>query len=263
MNLGLGGRVILVAAGSRGLGRGTAKACAAEGAVVRLCGRDDGQAAATGDALAQATGSDVQGAGCDVTRAGEVEAWVEGVLGETGRIDGLLVNAGGPPAGGFDAFDDAAWQAAFETTLLSAVRLVRAVLPAMRAGGGGSILAVTSLSVREPIDHLLLSNVFRAGVAGLMKTLARELAGEGIRCNCLVPGRLDTDRVRSLDEGVASRDGRAVEDVRAAMEAAIPLGRYGEEDEFGRAAAFLLSPAAAYINGATLSVDGGLGRAVG
>jgi 3-oxoacyl-[acyl-carrier protein] reductase len=182
---------------------------------------------------------------------------VEATVAKFGGVDGLVVNAGGPPAGGFDDFDDAAWQASFELTLLSSVRMIRAVLPHLRDRGGGSILAVTSSSVKEPIDILLLSNVMRSGVVSLLKSLSRELAPEQIRVNNLVPGRILTDRVKSLDALSAKKSELSAAEQRAMQEQQIPWGRYGTIEEFGRAGAFLLSDAASYITGETLIVDGG------
>jgi 3-oxoacyl-[acyl-carrier protein] reductase len=145
---------------------------------------------------------------------------------------------------------------------MSAVRMIREVLPHLRAGGGGSVLTITSLSVKEPIKGLLLSNVFRSGVASLVKSLANELAGENIRVNNLIPGRIDTDRVKALDQNHSEKLGIPVEKIKEQQEAAIPFGRYGTTEEFGKAGAFLLSDAASYITGASLIVDGGLLKGV-
>jgi 3-oxoacyl-[acyl-carrier protein] reductase len=155
---------------------------------------------------------------------------------------------------------DAQWQSAFELTLLSAVRMMRAAVPRMTEGG--SILTITSSSVREPIERLGLSTVMRSGVAGLVKTLADELAAQQIRVNNLMPGRIDTERVAQLDAAAAQRSGKSIEEVRNASIARIPLKRLGTIDDFGAAGAFLLSPAAAYITGATLRVDGGMMRSI-
>jgi 3-oxoacyl-[acyl-carrier protein] reductase len=185
---------------------------------------------------------------------------VEQTVAAWGRIDALLVNAGGPPGGLALEMTDAQWQAAFELTLMSSVRMIRAAVPHMTEGG--SILTITSSSIREPIERLGLSTVMRSGVAGLVKTLADELAGRQIRVNNLIPGRIDTERVAQLDEAAAKRTGLSVEEVRAQSIARIPLKRLGTTEDFGSAAAFLLSPAAAYITGATLRVDGGMMRSI-
>jgi 3-oxoacyl-[acyl-carrier protein] reductase len=179
-----------------------------------------------------------------------------------GGVDLLVTNSGGPPAGTFGTLDDSAWQNGFELLVLSTIRLVRAVLPSMKGRAGASILLLTSSSVKEPIPNLTLSNVLRASVAALAKTLALELSMEGIRVNQLMPGRIATDRLRDLDQTNASRAGITLHEQQERSQAVIPLKRYGQPEEFGRAAAFLLSDAASYITGASLQVDGGLIRSV-
>ncbi|GAB4272580.1 MAG: SDR family oxidoreductase [Candidatus Promineifilaceae bacterium] len=262
MDLGLSGKVIMVAAASKGLGFGIAQAVAQEGARVAIASRTASDIESAAARLRQETGSDVRGYVFDAKDGASIQRWADAVTADFGGVDGLVVNAGGPPAGGFDNFGDADWQAAFELTLLSSVRMIRAVLPSMRARGGGSILTVTSSSVKEPIDILLLSNVMRSGVVSLVKSLSRELAGEKIRVNNLVPGRIDTDRVRWLDTAVAQQKGVDPVEVKAVNEAQIPLGRYGTIEEFGAAGAFLLSEKASYITGETLIVDGGTMKTV-
>jgi 3-oxoacyl-[acyl-carrier protein] reductase len=262
MDLGLSGKVIMVAAASKGLGFGIAQAVAQEKAKVAIASRTASDIEAAAARLRQETGSDVRGYVFDARDGASIQQWADAVTADFGGIDGLVVNAGGPPAGGFDNFGDDDWQAAFELTLLSSVRMIRAVLPSMRARGGGAILTITSSSVKEPIDILLLSNVMRSGVVSLVKSLSRELAGEKIRVNNLVPGRIDTDRVRWLDTAVAQQKGIEPEKVKAANEALIPWGRYGTIEEFGAAGAFLLSEKASYITGETLIVDGGTMKTV-
>lgn len=262
MDLGLQGKVIMVAAASKGLGYGIAEAVAQEGAKVSIGSRTAAEIEAAAEQLRTSTGTEVLGVTFDARESTSIDNWTAVTLERFGGIDGLVVNAGGPPAGGFDDFDDEAWQAAFELTLLSSVRMIRAVLPAMRQRGGGSILTVTSSSVKEPIDILLLSNVMRSGVTSLVKSLSRQLAAEQIRCNNLVPGRILTDRVKSLDALGAKNAARSVTEQQAMQEAQIPWGRYGTIQEFGKAGAFLLSDAASYITGETLVVDGGTMRTV-
>jgi 3-oxoacyl-[acyl-carrier protein] reductase len=172
------------------------------------------------------------------------------------------VNAGGPPAGTALSFDDAAWTSAFELLVLSAVRMVRLAVPSMKARGGGAIVVSTSSAVVEPIPNLALSNVVRASVGALSKTLSNELAADRIRVNHLIPGRINTDRVRELDVMRGKASGVTADDVRATYSKTIPLGRYGEAEEFGSAAVFLFSDASRYITGASLQVDGGLIRSV-
>ncbi len=259
MDLGLNGKVALVAAGSKGLGYGVAKALAENGARVSICSREQAHVDAAVAKLREETGAEVNGVACDVTKPEQIQAWVNSTA-AWGPIYALLVNAGGPPGGLALDMTDAQWQSAFELTLLSSVRMMRAAVPRMTEGG--SILTITSSSIREPIERLGLSTVMRAGVAGLVKTLADELAPQQIRANNLVPGRFDTERVAQLDAAAAQRTGKPIEDVRAGSIAKIPLRRLGTTDDFGAAGAFLLSPAASYITGATLRVDGGMMRSI-
>jgi len=257
MDLGLKGKVAMVAAASKGLGYGIAQQLAREGASVSIGSRTESDIVSAAKQLQDATGSPIFGSLLEASDPQSILDWTKGTLQQFGGIDCLVVNAGGPPVGGFDDFDDAAWQSAFDLTLMSAIRMIRAVLPSMRERGGGSILTITSSSVKEPIDILLLSNVMRSGVTSLAKSLSQQLASENIRVNNLVPGRIDTARVQSLDQGSAQKQGIPVEQQKAQQEAAIPLGRYGTIEDFGRAGAFLLSEAASYITGETVVIDGG------
>ncbi len=262
MNLNIEGKVFMVAASSKGLGFGIARELAKNGATVCLASRTKNEVEAAAQKLRTKTNATVHASVFDASEAKSIENWVNEVAQAFERIDGLVVNAGGPPPGNFDDFTDDDWQAAFNLTLMSAVRMIRGVLPHMRSGGGGSVLTITSLSVKEPINGLLLSNVFRSGVASLVKSLANELAGENIRVNNLIPGRIDTDRVKSLDKNISEKQGIPVEKIKEQHEALIPLGRYGTTEEFGKAGTFLLSDAASYITGASLVVDGGLLKGV-
>ncbi len=262
MDLQIEGKVFMVAASSKGLGYGIAHELAKNGAVVCIASRTKTEIEQAAEKLRNETGATILASVFDAADANSIENWINEVETAFERIDGLVINAGGPPPGNFDDFTDDEWQAAFNLTLMSAVRLIRGVLPAMRAGGGGSILTVTSMSVKEPIQRLLLSNVLRSGVTSLVKSLSNELASENIRVNNLMPGRIDTDRVKSLDKNIALNTGLPVEKIKQNFEATIPLGRYGNIDEFGKAGAFLLSPAASYITGVSLSVDGGIMKTV-
>ncbi len=257
MELGLRGKVAMVAASSKGLGFGIARELAREGAMVSIGSRNEAEIFDAAEALAEETGTEVLANVLDAANPESILQWVENTNETFGGVEMLVVNAGGPPAGTFDDFDDAAWQAAFELTLLSSVRMIRAVLPFMRQEGGGSILTITSCSVKEPIDFLLLSNVMRSGVTSLAKSLSQQLAPENIRVNNLMPGRINTDRVQALDAMLAETRGRSVDEIRKAVEQGIPLGRYGTIEEFGRLGAFLLSDAASYITGQTIAADGG------
>jgi 3-oxoacyl-[acyl-carrier protein] reductase len=258
MNLGLTGKVAMVAGASRGLGFAVAEALAREGARVSLASRDDG---AIREA-ARRIGGDVLAVATDVTSRDAIERWAGATAEKFGGVDLLFTNSGGPPAGPAISFDDRAWQEAAELLLFSTLRMVRAAVPMMEARGGGAILVSTSSSVKEPIQNLGLSTVLRASVSALAKTLALELAPVKIRVNQIIPGRIDTDRVRHLDQTNATRQGISPEAAREKSMATIPFGRYGETEEFGRVAAFLLSDAAGYMTGATVQVDGGLIRSV-
>ncbi len=260
MNLGLQGKVAMVAAASKGLGFGVAQALARDGAKVSICSRDSESIEVAAAKLREETNAEIITAVCDVRNAGQVQAWTDQTVSAWGQVDALLVNAGGPPAGYFKELTDEQWQSAFELTLLSTIRLIRSVIPHMK--DGGSILTITSSSVQEPIERLGLSTVMRSGVVGLVKTLSDELAKDRIRVNNLIPGRIDTDRVAQLDAGAAKRLGVSIEEVRQQSLTKIPLGRLGTIEEFGAAGAFLLSPAAQYITGASLRVDGGQMRSV-
>ena len=262
MDLGLTGKVAMVASASKGLGFGVARVLAGEGAVVSIASRNAEDIAAAARLIGSETGRDVLATPVDVQKAGDLSSWFDRTVERFGGVDLLFVNTGGPPAGPALSFDDAAWVAAFELLVLSAVRMVRLAVPSMKARGGGAIVMSTSSAVKEPIPNLALSNVIRASVAAMSKTLANELSADRIRVNHLMPGRINTDRVRHLDALKSKSSGQPVEAVRAAFEKSVPMGRYGEPVEYGQAAAFLLSDAARYITGASLQVDGGLIRSV-
>ena len=252
----------MVGGASKGLGFAVARALALEGAQVSMASRDGENVASAAGELHGETGAPVFGMAADLSSAEAIAAWHAATIERFGGVDLLFVNTGGPPAGPVLSFDDAAWRSSFELLVMSALRLVRLAVPSMQARGGGAILMGTSSSVKEPIANLAISNVLRASVAALAKTLAIELAPSGIRVNNLIPGRIDTDRVRQLDEINGKRAGISADEQHKRAAATIPLGRYGAPDEFGRVAAFLLSGAASYITGASVQVDGGLIRGV-
>jgi 3-oxoacyl-[acyl-carrier protein] reductase len=263
MDLGLTGKVAMVGGASRGLGLAVARALVAEGAQVSIASRDAIRIDAAATTLRDTTpGAQVLAVPADLRTADDIATWHEATMERFGGVDLLFVNTGGPPPGPALSFDDHAWQQAVDLLLLSAIRMVRLAVPVMAARGGGSILVTTSSAVKEPIANLALSNVVRASVSALVKTLSNELAPQRIRVNNLVPGRIDTDRVRELDEGRARTASITLEEQRSRMEATIPAGRYGAHDEFGRAAAFLLSEASAYTTGAILQIDGGMIKGV-
>ena len=261
MDLGLTNKSIMIAAASKGLGFGIAQNCALEGAHVSIAARTQADVESAAEQLRE-SGAEVLASTFDARDSDSILAWRDATAARFGGIDGLVVNAGGPPPGVFDDFDDTQWQDAFELTLLSAIRMIRAVLPSMRERGGGSILTITSSSIKEPIESLLLSNVMRSGVTSLAKSLSQHLAIEQIRVNNLVPGVIHTDRIISLNKERSKTTGMSVERLENEQQARIPLGRFGTADEFGKAGAFLLSDAASYISGETMIVDGGAMRTV-
>jgi 3-oxoacyl-[acyl-carrier protein] reductase len=253
MDLGLHERVYAVTGGSRGLGRATAEALVAEGARVVIASRDEAAVDATVEALGG--GAHAIGVAGDLADPGMPGRLVGAAQYAWGRLDGALVSVGGPPGGGATAATDEQWRAAFESVFLGAVRLARHLAGELHEGG--ALAFVLSTSVRQPIGGLAISNGLRPGLAMLAKTLADELGPRGIRVNGLLPGRIATDRVRELDEASGDAD-----TTRKANEQGIPLGRYGDPAEFGRVAAFVLSPAASYLTGAFIPVDGGVTRAL-
>jgi 3-oxoacyl-[acyl-carrier protein] reductase len=251
MDLGLDGRTFVVGGGSKGLGRAVAGELVAEGARVLVVSREPEQAA-------RELGERALPCAADLGTTAGVDAVVAAGAG-LGGLDGVLVNSGGPPVGSALDLTDEQWEAAYRSLVASPIRLLRGLRPHLR--DGASVLFVTSSSVRAPITGLDTSNVLRPGVAALVKCLALEL-GPAVRVNSLAPGRIDTERVRSLDESRAERTGSTAGAVREHFTSLIPLGRYGEPAELGRVAAFLLSPAASYVSGAAIQVDGAYVTAV-
>ncbi len=260
MDLGLQGKVALVMAASKGLGRAVATELAREGASVVISSRDEEALARTAAEIADETGAAVEPRAADIMSAGDIKALFSHTADRFGGLDVLVNNAGGPPAGVFEDFDDEDWQSGFELVLLSLIRAIREAVPLMRERGGGRIVNIASSSIRQPIENLIFSNTFRAGILGLAKSLSAELAPDGILINTLGPGRILTARTQSMDESQAEARGVSIEEIREGFESRIPLGRYGTPEEFARVAAFLASPANSYATGQGILVDGGMVR---
>ena len=260
MNLGLTDKPVIVCASSAGLGKATALEFAREGAHVMLCARRQVELQRAAGEIKEATGNEPGFTIVDLTKPADINRLIEATVAAFGGIFALVNNSGGPAAGTFDHFDDAAWQSAFELNLLSYIRTTRAALPHLRKTGG-RIVNFTSTSVKSPIENLILSNTFRTGVMGLTKTLAGELGSDGILVNVLGPGRIQTDRIEHLDKLRATKLNSTVEQVRTDNAKTIPIGRYGTPDEYARMAVFLASPANTYITGQTILVDGGMVKA--
>jgi 3-oxoacyl-[acyl-carrier protein] reductase len=263
MDLEIKDKVVMVAASSKGLGLGIAREAAREGAILSMGSRNQKILKEAAEQIKrEVPGAVILTSQLDVSLAESIEGWIQHTLKELNTIDCLVVNGGGPPPGTFDETDDRKWETGFENTLMSAVRLIRGVLPEMRKKKAGSILTVTSSSIKEPIDNLILSNVFRSGVTSLVKSLSFQLAPDHIRINNLVPGFFNTDRLRELDLRNSGEWRISLDHVRKINFDKIPMGRYGDPEEFGKAAVFLLSGAASYVTGETFVIDGGKMRTV-
>jgi 3-oxoacyl-[acyl-carrier protein] reductase len=258
MDLGLEGKVALVTAASKGMGRACALAFGAEGARVAMCARGEADLRAAADEVRTRTGAEVLAVPADVTRAEDVRRLVASTREAFGGVDVLVANCGGPPRGNLDEVTDEQWYGAFEVSVLSVVRLIREVLPSMRARRWGRILTIQSVSVKQPVEGLLLSNAVRPGVAGLAKTLAPDLGRDNITINVVCPGRIMTDRFL----GGARQAGLPTEEYVARASRDIPLGRIGTPEEFASVVVFLASERASYVTGVTIQVDGGLVRGI-
>lgn len=258
MDLGLKDKVAIVAASSKGLGKATALELAKEGAKLTICSRNEEALLTTAQEIGNSTGAEILALPVDVTKPADVIKLMEKTVEKFGKIDILVCNAGGPPSGSFENFQDEDWAKAIELNLLSSVRMAREVLPHMKKQGSGRIIFITSVSVKQPLDGLVLSNAARAGVTGMAKSLANELGKYNITVNSVLPGLTATDRLLSLRRSRAEKEGRPEEAIEAEQASSAPLGRVGQPEEFAAAVTFLASARASYITGVALLVDGGM-----
>ena len=257
MDLGIRGKVALVSASSRGLGRAIAEELAAEGANLVVCARGEDALSKAADEIRTRSGVEVVAVAADVSEPAGLERVASTALEKFGRVDILVTNSGGPPSGPFESLSAEAWDSAVRLLLTSAVGLARAVLPGMKERRWGRILNVTSIAVKQPIEGLMLSNSLRAAVTGFARSLANEVAPFNVTVNNLMPGYTRTDRVEQLARASAGRSGGSTKDTFAKWEKEIPMGRLGEPRELAALAAFLASERASYITGSSIAVDGG------
>ena len=257
MNTGLRDKIAIVCAASEGLGRAAAEALAAEGCRLAICSRRQDAVDAVAAELRQRFGADVLAVQADLRQASDITTFVDATIRKFGALDVMVTNVGGPKPGLFDTLTDDDWLEAVQLLLMSVVRLTRQALPHLRKRGGGRIIHITSLAVKQPVAGLMLSNSVRAAVVGFSKTLSRELAKENITVNCVAPGYTRTQRVVRLNEATAAREGKPVEEIEQRLLANIPAGRLGEPSELAGLICYLASDQAAYITGSVIQVDGG------
>jgi 3-oxoacyl-[acyl-carrier protein] reductase len=258
VDLGIKDRVAIIGGSSKGLGKACAMALAREGVKVVICARGKPELEKTAEEIKNAYGTDVLSVVCDLTKYEGIKHLVERTMETFGQIDILVNNTGGPPPGGFFDHNDEAWESAFQRLMMYVVRICREVIPQMKERGWGRIINDTSFTVKEPLDRLILSNVFRIGVISIAKTLSRELAKHNITVNNICPGSFDTERMRQLLEERAENAGRTVEEMRDELVKDIPLGRLQKPEELADLVVFLASEKASGITGTTVQVDGGM-----
>ena len=261
MDLGLTNKVVLVVASSKGLGKAVAKELAKEGANVMLTSRSAESLKKAAEEIQEEAKGKIAYFPADITKPEDIKSLVKETREKLGKIDVLVNNAGGPPSGNFLDFNDEDWEKAFQLNLFSYIRLIREVLPDLKQEGG-KILNIASSSVKAVLPNLILSNTFRNGINGLSKSLAIELAPDKILVNTIGPGRIATDRIQELDQAKAEAQNRSLEEVTEESEKSIPAGRYGEPEEFAKAAVFLVSGANTYVTGQSLLVDGRMVTAI-
>jgi len=262
MDLGIAGKVAIVAAASSGLGKATALELAHEGARVAINSRNQQELRRVADEIHSTTGAEVLAVVGDVTDEAVVRRFVAETKTSFGSVDILVANAGGPPAGFFDDFTAEHYREAVELNLISTINLCREAVPHMRERGWGRVVAITSIAAKQPVENLILSNTARAGVLGFMKSLSQQIAADGITANTVCPGYHLTERLKSLAPLTAEKQGVAVEDVYAGWAASTPMNRIGDPKEFAAVVAFLCSSRASYLTGAVIQVDGGAYRAL-
>ncbi|WP_068615163.1 SDR family oxidoreductase [Paenibacillus tuaregi] len=262
MDLGLEGKSVFVAAASKGLGKASAEAFAREGAKVTIASRSEEHLIRAAEDIEASTGQKVAVIQMDATSQDDIARAIRTTVQTQGGLDVVVTNAGGPPGGTFADMQDEDWQKGYELNLLSVIRMIGEALPHLRSAGSGRIVNLASTSIKQPIEGLILSNVFRAGVQSLTKTLAGELADSGILINTVAPGRIATDRITELDSKRAESEGSSLEEIQSRIVKGIPLERMGEPEEFARVVAFYGSWANTYVTGQSILVDGGMVRSL-
>lgn len=262
MDLGLKNRVALVAAASQGLGKAIGLALSREGCKIAICSRDEGRVRSAAQEIAGETGGEVLPVRADVTRLEDIKGFVKTAVEAYGGVDILVTNAGGPPPGNFEDVGDEEWYSTYDLTFLSAVRLIRECIPYMKQKRWGRVVVMTSMSVKQPIDNLVLSNAVRLAVVGMAKSLVKDLAPYNITVNIAAPGFIATDRLKELFEARARREGTTREQVEAGVVSSIPMGRLGDPREMGELVAFLASERASYLTGNVIQLDGGMYKGV-
>ena len=259
MDLEIRGRVAMVAAASKGIGKGVARSLLEEGCRVSICARGQDDLRKSSEELSgAAAGGELRAWPCDVTKKGDLEAWHAKTVEAFGPVEILVTNTGGPPAARFDQLTEEQWRAGVESTLMNVVRLTRLVLPAMRQSKWGRIVHLTSLVAKQPIDLLTISSTLRAGLSALTRTMASQFASDGVLVNAVLPGHILTDRQVHLNEIRSAEESVSLEEYAVRVQKSVPLGRYGQPREIGDVVAFLCSQRASYVTGVSLQVDGGV-----
>ena len=258
MDLGLTGKVALVAGASQGMGRAIAEGFAREGARVSMCARGGEALERAAEEIRKSTGGEVLATAADMSRYDDIRNYVDKSVEAFGGVDVVVNNAGGPPFGTFDALSEEDWLAAWNLSLMGTVRLTRETVPHMKKAGGGRVINITSYGVKEPIPGLILSNTFRTGVVGWARTLSRELGPDNILVNTVLPGRIDTERHHNLNVARAKRMNLPLEQVQQQSRDEIPMKRFGQSQEVADLVVFLGSDRASYITGTSILIDGGL-----